>query len=327
MKILGIENCCEEIAIDVVEDGKKILSNVVASSLPLHTKTGGIIPETAAREQTKAFIPTLQSALDIANLKVDQVDSVAVTAGPGLIGSLLVGVESAKTLSYFLDKPIVPVNHLIGHIYANWLEREKPPPFPNISLVVSGGHTELFLMRSHGKFQRLGGTRDDAAGEAFDKVGRLLGLPYPGGPSIQKAADSTKAADFNLPRPLSASGDFDFSFSGLKTATANLVAQQKIKARDIPALAASFQEAVVDSLVHKTLKATKKYGVKTMLLSGGVAANQRLRERLDDAFKSDFFVASPALSVDNGAMIASTAFYNFRPVRWEKVVAAPGELL
>lgn len=327
MKILGIETSCDETALAIVEDGQKILSNVVASSLPLHTKTGGIIPETAAREQSKAIIPSLQEVLNQAELKIDQVDALAVTFGPGLIGSLLVGVETAKSLSYLTSKPLVPVNHLIGHVFANWLERESPPTFPNLALVVSGGHTEILLMKGFGKFTRLGGTRDDAAGEAFDKVARQLGLPYPGGPSIQKTADLTKTSAYSLPRPMLDSPDFDFSFSGLKTAVATLIEKENIKQKDVPALAASFQEAVVETLVTKTLRSSKQYRVKTILLSGGVAANQRLREAFQEKFTGEFFVASPALSVDNGAMIAAAAFYDFKPKPWSKVFSAPGILI
>ncbi|MDP2670909.1 MAG: tRNA (adenosine(37)-N6)-threonylcarbamoyltransferase complex transferase subunit TsaD [bacterium] len=327
MKILGIETSCDETALAVVEDGQRILSNVISSSLPLHTETGGIIPERAAREQTKAIIPTLQAALDEASLKLEQLDAVAVTAGPGLIGSLLVGVETAKTLAYLSSLPLVPINHLIGHVYANWLEREVEPTFPNLALIVSGGHTEIFLMYGHGKFERLGGTRDDAAGEAFDKGARLLGLPYPGGPSIQKKADLTKTALYKLPRPMLGSLDFDFSFSGLKTALATLIEKENIRAKDIPALAASFQEAIVDTLVTKTLKATEKYRVKTILLSGGVAANQRLRNKFQESFDGEIIVSRPDLSVDNGAMIAAAAFYNFKKTGWDTVQTDPGLLL
>jgi N6-L-threonylcarbamoyladenine synthase len=236
------------------------------------------------------------------------------------------GVETAKTLAFFLNKKLIPVNHLVGHVYANWLEKDEAPTFPNISLVVSGGHTEIYLMEGHGKFTRLGGTRDDAAGEAFDKVARLLRLPYPGGPSIQKTADLSRKADFNLPRPMLDSQDFDFSFSGLKTAVATLIEKEKIKDKDVPALAASFQESVVDTLVTKTVKAAKKHGVRKLLLSGGVAANQRLRDRLEAEFPTGFYVASPELSVDNGAMIASAGFFNFEPKNWRKVFSEPGLL-
>jgi len=326
MKILGIETSCDETALAVVEDGQKILSNIVSSSLPLHTKTGGIIPEIAAREQTKAIIPSLQAALEEARIKLDQVDAVAVTYGPGLIGSLLVGVETAKTLSYLTSKPLVPVNHLVGHIYANWLETTEEPQFPNISLVVSGGHTEIYFMEGHGSFLRLGGTRDDAAGEAFDKVARLLGLTYPGGPAIQKVANLKLKETYHLPRPMLNSPDFDFSFSGLKTAVANLAAENKIERKEIPALAASFQEAVVDTLVTKALKAAKERSVQTILLSGGVAANQRLREAFKDRFTGKILVASPSLSVDNGAMVAAAAHFNFDPKPWSSVTSDPGLL-
>ncbi len=326
MKILGIETSCDETAVAVVENGTRILSNIVASSLPLHTKTGGIIPETAAREQTKAIIPSFQASLDEAGLKVDQLDAVAVTFGPGLIGSLLVGVESAKTFSYLTNKPLVPINHLVGHIYANWLEASPSPSFPLLALVVSGGHSEIYYVENHSRFFRLGGTRDDAAGEAFDKVARLLGLPFPGGPSIQKAADLSKKDLYNFPRPMLDSGDFDFSFSGLKTAVSTLLNERKIEEKNIPALAASFQEAVVDTLVSKTLRAAKEKAVSTIVLCGGVAANQRLREAFRQRFDGKLLVSAPELSVDNGAMIAAAAYFNYQPLSWDKVFSDPGLL-
>ncbi len=342
MKILGIETSCDETAAAVVEDGVKILSNIAYSSLPIHAKTGGIIPEVAAREQVKSMTAVLDAVFEYLKIGTDKkgidnykssVDAVAVTYGPGLVGSLLVGVETAKSLAYSWNKPLVPVNHLIGHIYANWLDNPKPPTFPNLSLIVSGGHTELVLMKGHGKFKWLGGTRDDAAGEAFDKTARTLGLSYPGGPAIQEAGGNGDPNAFRLPRPLADSSDLDFSFSGLKTAVVNLVntvkgknSDQELTQKQTADLAASIQEAIVDSLVNKTLKAAEITGVKEILLAGGVAANQRLREKMTQSFSGRVISSNPKLSVDNGAMVASAAFFNFIPIPWEKVKTDPGLL-
>jgi len=333
MKILGIETSCDETAAAIVEDRVKILSNVVSSSINLHEKTGGIIPEIAAREQVKAMVPVLVEVFQVSGIKYQDIDAIAVTYGPGLIGSLLVGVETAKTLSYVWGKSIVPVNHLIGHVYANWLDNPNPPTFPNLVLIVSGGHTELVLMEGHGKFKWLGGTRDDAAGEAFDKTARLLGLGYPGGPAIQKAAEAGDSNAYSLPRPLSDSADFDFSFSGLKTAVVNLVngipreAGVSFSQPQISDLSASIQEAIVDSLLNKTIKAAKKFDAKEILLAGGVAANKRLREKAEEIFDGKVIASDPKLSIDNAAMIAAAAYFNFEPVPWRKVEAGPGILI
>ena len=324
MKILGIETSCDETATAIVEDGTKILANVVASSKELHAKTGGIIPETAAREQLKAIIPSVQTALKEASLSPEELDAIAVTSGPGLLGSLIIGVETAKALSFAWKKPLVPINHLVGHIYANWLENPTPPTFPNLTLVVSGGHSELILAKDHGNFEWLGGTRDDAAGEAFDKTARVLGLTYPGGPAIQNAAKRvTKLANF-LPRPIHDSTDFDFSFSGLKTAVVNLVGEKKLNLEQVSQYAAEIQEAIVDSLLIKTLKAAKKYDVKELLLAGGVAANLRLVEKSKEKFAGIVHAPNPRLCVDNGAMIASAAFFNYKPILWENINADSG---
>jgi len=330
MKVLGIETSCDETAAAVVEDGTKVLSNVVASSLPLHAKTGGIIPEVAAREQAKAMIPVLEEACHVAYVTCRDIDSVAVTFGPGLIGSLLVGVETAKILSYVWNKPLIPINHLIGHLYAPWLDNPEPPKFPLIALIVSGGHTELLYVVGHGKWQSLGGTRDDAAGEAFDKTARLLGLGYPGGPAIEKAARCGNPKKFNLPRPLIDFPDYDFSFSGLKTAVVNLVSdlsrgqEQKpnsLSESQVSDLAAAIQEAVVDVLMRKTTKAAKDFGVREIVLGGGVAANQRLRERMAGDFSGTVYFSPTKLAVDNAVVIAAAAFFNYRPIPWRKVVA------
>ena len=391
MEILGIETSCDETAAAIIETKKgdscvKILSNVVTSSLPLHAKTGGIIPETAARQQVKYIIPVIEKVLRESNLYLPasirqladhlpsstihcpDIDAIAVTIGPGLIGSLLVGVETAKTLAYVWNKPIIPVNHLIGHIYANWiichpelvrchsgLDPESPKErnemlnqvqhdkekvrndkiieFPALALIVSGGHTDLVLMKNHGQIAWLGGTRDDAAGEAFDKIGRLLGLPYPGGPAIEQAAKTGNPKSFNFPRPLIGSDDFDFSFSGLKTAVFRKVSSIKypfgpslgrgqVLSEETKAnLAASIQAAIIDVLVKKTIKAAKKYGVKSILLSGGVAANQNLREEF--ILNTKLFAPPKSLCTDNGAMIASAAFFNYKEVPWQKITANP----
>ncbi len=324
MKILGIETSCDETAAAVIENGTKILSNVVASSLELHAKTGGIIPEVAAREQLKSIIPVIETSLKNAKLSTKDVDAIAVTNGPGLIGSLFIGVETAKTLAYSWSKPIVPTNHLFGHIYANWLENPNPPAFPTLALLVSGGHTELVLLHSHDKFEWLGGTRDDAAGECFDKTARLLGLPYPGGPQIQKAAEKAENIDNSLPRPMSDSKDFDFSFSGLKSDVARRVADKTLSQQEVCNLAASIQAAVVDSLLIKTKKAVEKYKVKEVLLAGGVAANKHLQEEAKKRLQVKVYSAPPRLCTDNGAMIGAAAFFQYKPVPWQEIKADSG---
>lgn len=322
MRILGVETSCDETAAAVVENGTKILSNAVASSVELHQKTGGIIPEVAAREQIKCIIPVIQEAIQSSKVKAQSLEAIAVTAGPGLIGSLLVGVETAKTLAYIWKKPIIPVNHLQAHLYANWLE-EKKPQFPALGLVVSGGHTELVLMEAHGKYQWLGGTRDDAAGECFDKTARLLGLSYPGGPEIARLAKKGNPQAYDLPRPMIKQENLDFSFSGLKTAVINLKRKEKkIRKAD---LAASIQQAIVDVLAAKTVQAVKKHQVKNVLLAGGVAANQLLRKQLAKKLgKIKLYVPSPKLCTDNATYIASWAFFNYQPVSWKKIKVDSG---
>lgn len=352
MGILGIETSCDETAAAVVKDGTKILSNVIASSVELHQKTGGIIPEVAAREQLKCIIPVIEEALAqvsnksklyaIRSTLYANIDVIAVTVGPGLIGSLLVGVETAKTLAYAWKKPIVPINHLQAHLYANWLTPEnkqqrtnnKVPGFPAIGLVVSGGHTDLVLMRDHGKIKWLGGTRDDAAGECFDKTARVLGLSYPGGPEIAKLAEkglpAGKAGNpqaYDLPRPMIRQENLDFSFSGLKTAVINL--KRKQKRINKANLAAGIQQAIIDVLVEKTIRAAKKHKVKSVLLAGGVAANKQLREQMTAEIqklksKISLFIPPPKLCTDNATYIASCAYFNFKPIPWQKIEVNPG---
>ncbi|OGH11701.1 MAG: tRNA (adenosine(37)-N6)-threonylcarbamoyltransferase complex transferase subunit TsaD [Candidatus Levybacteria bacterium RIFCSPHIGHO2_01_FULL_36_15b] len=331
MKILAVETSCDETAASVVKFEKglshvELLSNVVATSLPMHRETGGIIPENAAREQLKYIIPVINQALKEASSKDSDIDSLAVTVGPGLIGSLLVGVETVKAYSYIWKKPIIPVNHLFGHIYANFIGRkEKEIKFPSIALIVSGGHTDLVLIKSHSNIKWLGGTRDDAAGEALDKTGRLLGLSYPAGPKIEDLAK--KGTDtFKFPRPLIESGDYDFSFSGLKTAVLREV-EKGAKPR-LENFCYSVQQAIIDVLIKKTLKAAKEFRTKSILLGGGVAANGKLREQLELEIKNlkleiPLFVPEKRLCTDNAAMIGAAAAFLGKPKSWDKIEANP----
>lgn len=331
MTILGIETSCDETSVAIIQGDKQTLilkANIVASSLALHAKTGGVIPENAAREQIKYIHPVIQEALITAKMELIDIDAFAVTYGPGLIGSLLVGVETAKTLSYVLHKPLIPVNHMLGHIYANWIEHQTIE-FPVLALVVSGGHTDLLVLRKHGDFQLLGGTRDDAAGEAYDKIGRLLGLPYPAGPVIEKLAKQGDPKRFRFPRPLIGSDDYEFSFSGLKTAVLRGVQSLKnIDEQTKADLCRATQDAIIDVLIKKTLKAAKQYNVNSIILSGGVAANQTLRNAFEQTIKdqrptTNFFAPAKKLCTDNAAMIASAAFYNYHPVPWKEITANP----
>ena len=330
MKILGIETSCDETAAAIVENGTKILSNVVASSAEMHAKTGGVIPEQAARQQVRSVLPVIETAFKEAGLSEKDIDLVAVTVGPGLIGSLLVGIETTRTLSLLWKKPAVAVNHLVAHVYANLLSQSQPK-FPALALVVSGGHTDLVLMKSHGNLKWIGGTRDDAAGECFDKCARLLGLSYPGGPAISKAAlEYKKTNGMQLfPRPMINDDNFDWSFSGLKTAVLREVKSNptSLKLRRAE-LAAQVQEAITDVLVEKTLRAVKKFKPQSLLLAGGVAANQRLREKFESEIKNQklkikFFAPPPSLCTDNAAYIASSAYFINSPTGWQQLEANP----
>jgi N6-L-threonylcarbamoyladenine synthase len=317
--VLGIETSCDETAcsIGAIDHNRvTILSNIISSSALLQSKYGGIIPEQAAREQIKAMVPVVKEALAEAKLTSEDLDAVAVTTGPGLIGSLLVGVETAKVLATIWQKPLIPVNHLIGHFYANWITSENNiPHFPCIGLLVSGGHSDLVLFKDHQTFEYLGGTRDDAAGECFDKCARLLNLPYPGGPQISKLAEKGNPRSFNLPRPLEDSLDFDFSFSGLKTAVSNLLDKTNVDKKNLPDLCASIEQAIIDSLIKKTLKATKLKGVDQIIVAGGVAANKKLIAELTTKAKAERIevLAPPTIyCTDNAAMIVSAALFNFK---------------
>jgi N6-L-threonylcarbamoyladenine synthase len=331
MYILGIESSCDETAAAVVLDGRIVASNVVASQVDLHAQYGGVYPEVASRAHVEAISTVVEQALGDARVTLDRIDAVAVTRGPGLVGSLLVGINFAKGLALAANKPLIGVNHLEGHIYSLWLtEPYREVTFPVLVLIVSGGHTSLILMTDHGQYQPLGATLDDAAGEAFDKVGRLLRLPFPGGPHIERAAADGNAMAFEFPRAKT-DGDYDFSFSGLKTAVlrAATVPPSQVK-RDkegdragdrqpmlrtdisVPDLAASFQRAAVNTLVEKTAKAAKDFKVTEIMLAGGVSANQLLRQTM--RAKTDLFVRYPPLSLctDNAAMIAGAAFYRLQ---------------
>ena len=333
MIILSIETSCDETACAIVRDGKEVVSNAIATSSDLHAKTGGIIPENAARQQIKSIIPVINETLTSANIKDPKKDIglIAVTYGPGLIGSLLVGVETAKTLSYLWDKPIVPVNHLVAHIYANWLDQNTVPEFPALALVVSGGHTDMVIMKDHGEVEWIGGTRDDAAGETFDKSARLLELPYPGGPQISKHAklyiDTHPDVGLSFfPRPIINEDNFDFSFSGLKTAVLNEVKDKNLTEAYIDKISAEVQEAIVDVLVTKTERAVRKFNPKSLLVAGGVSANNRLRESLEGMIKSydtKLFIPEIKHCTDNATYIATYAYYNNYPVDLEKITATP----
>lgn len=305
---MGIETSCDETAVAIVKNGREIVANVVASQIESHKRFGGVVPEIASRHHVEQITIVLEEALNQAQISYDDIDAIAVTEGPGLVGALLIGVNAAKAIAFAHGIPLVGVHHIAGHIYANRLVSEMQ--FPLLSLVVSGGHTELVYMKEHGHFEVIGETRDDAAGEAYDKVARTLNLPYPGGPHIDRLAQAGEPS-ITLPRAWLEEDSYDFSFSGLKSAVINTVhnAEQRgetIKPED---LAASFQQSVIDVLVTKTMKATKEYKVEQVLLAGGVAANKGLRSVLEEEFAKlpevELVIPPLALCTDNAAMIAA----------------------
>lgn len=316
LRILGIETSCDETAAAVVEEGRLILSNVIASQIELHAPYGGVFPELAARAHIETIVPVVETALQEAHLGWQDLDAVAVTYGPGLPGSLLVGLNFAKGVALGRNLPLVPVNHLEGHLYAHWLNAEGTagsPPFPLLALIVSGGHTELVLMRDHGQYQPIGSTLDDAAGEAFDKVARMLDLGYPGGPAIEKAAQHGNPRAFDFPRAW-LPGTFDFSFSGLKTEVLRTLSRYNgpRPLRLIADMASSFQAAVVEVLAVKTAQAAREFGAACVALSGGVSANTALRSAMRSRAGVPVFMLPPILCTDNAAMIAAAGSRRFQ---------------
>jgi N6-L-threonylcarbamoyladenine synthase len=306
--IMGIETSCDETAVAIIKNGNEIVANIVASQIESHKRFGGVVPEIASRHHVEQMTIVFEEAMKQANITFDELDAIAVTEGPGLVGALLIGVNAAKALAFAHNIPLVAVHHIAGHIYANRFVKEMT--FPLLSLVVSGGHTEIVFMKEHGHFQVIGETRDDAAGEAYDKVARTLNLPYPGGPHIDRLAQIGEPT-LELPRAWLEEGSYDFSFSGLKSAVINTVHNLTQRGESIAPenLAASFQQSVIDVLVTKTVRATKQYQVKQVLLAGGVAANKGLREALAVAFQEfpdvDLVIPPLALCTDNAAMIAA----------------------
>jgi N6-L-threonylcarbamoyladenine synthase len=321
MVILGVESSCDETAAAVVEDGRRILSNIVASQIAVHSPYGGVVPELASRKHVEAILPVIARALEEASISRNELDAVAVTQGPGLVGALLVGLSAAKSMAYALHKPLIAVNHLEGHMQAAFLGSE-PPTEPYVCLVVSGGHSAIYRVEPDGLSNLLGATRDDAAGEAFDKVAKLLGLGYPGGIAIDRLAAEGNPKAFQFPRALMEKNSLEFSFSGLKTAVANFVRRfgspppaGEPGTYRLEDLLASFQEAVVDVLVTKTLRAAAIYGVKDIAVAGGVAANRRLRERLEEESNChglNLHMPSLCFCTDNAVMIAAAAYTAWR---------------
>ena len=321
MKILGIESSCDETAASVVEDGRRLLSNVVNSQIDIHSVYGGVVPEVAARSHLEVIVPVIEKALSDADSTWADIDAIAVTYAPGLVGSLLIGTLAARTLALLNDKPLYPIHHVEGHVYANFL-LEKTPAFPVLALIVSGGHSQLVLFRDHGDYELLGQTQDDAVGEAFDKVAKIIGLPYPGGPSIADAAKVGNPHAFTFPKARM-QGAYDFSFSGLKTAVLRTVQAETGVGYDFPShqlpervsdglradIAASFQRIAVETLVDKAEKAFRDYSPASVVIAGGVAANQELRRQLTERLPLEIEYAPINLCTDNAAMIASLGYY------------------
>jgi N6-L-threonylcarbamoyladenine synthase len=315
MLVLAIETSCDDTGVAVILDGRKILSNVVSSQDSIHQKYGGVVPELASRRHIESIVPIVTEALETAKVTLRDIDGIAVTQGPGLVGSLLVGLSFAKSLAFVTGLPFVGVNHIEAHLSAIFLE-ENPPRFPFIGLVVSGGHTSLFRVDGFGKYKRLGQTRDDAAGEAFDKVAKLLGLGYPGGPIIDELSKSGNPRAIRFPRPSLGKNSLDFSFSGLKTAVVNYVKSNPEPTRGysedlVQDIVSSFQEAVVDVLVKKTLQAAQQQGLRKVVLSGGVAANQHLREKIKEEAsreKVKVYIPPPSFCTDNAAMVGVVGY-------------------
>ncbi len=316
MRILGIETSCDETSVAIVDDGKIILSNIVLSQINLHQKYGGVVPEIASRAHLQTFLPVLEESLAKAECTIKDMDALAVTYGPGLVGALLMGVTAAKSIALLQNIPIMAVNHLHGHIYAAFLENPDIE-FPLVCLIVSGGHTTLVYMPEHVKFVHLGSTFDDAAGEAFDKVGKRLGLDYPSGPHVDRLAKSGNSNAIQFPRSYLEKGSYDFSFSGLKTAVIRYLEKHPVdmNGNSLENITASFQQAVVDVLVEKTYSAAEDKEAKSVIVCGGVAANSALRQQLTSKFKnqrSKLYIPQPGLCTDNAAMIATVGYYQIQ---------------
>ena len=319
--ILAIESSCDETAAAVVKNGREVLSNVISSQIALHTLYGGVVPEIASRKHMEAIDGVIQTALQEAGTTLEEIDAVGVTYGPGLVGALLVGLAEAKALAFAAGKPLVGVHHIEGHICANYIENKDFEP-PYIALVVSGGHSHLVFVSDYGKYEILGRTRDDAAGEAYDKVARAIGMGYPGGPKIDAAAKKGNPDAIHFPRVFLEEDSYDFSFSGLKSAVLNYVNKQKMMGEPIVPedVAASFQQSVVEVLVTKTIRAAKEKGVSKVALAGGVASNSALRQRMGAACEKEglyLSIPSPVLCTDNAAMIGCAAYYEYLAGVWD----------
>lgn len=313
--ILGIESSCDETAAAVVKNGREVLSNVISSQIELHKLYGGVVPEIASRKHIEKIDQVIEEALETAGKTLEEIDAIAVTYGPGLVGALLVGVAEAKALAYASHKPLVGVHHIEGHVSANYIEnKELEPAF--LCLIVSGGHTHLVLVKDYGEYEIIGRTRDDAAGEAFDKVARAIGLGYPGGPKIDKLAKEGNPNAIKFPRAKVENAPHDFSFSGVKSAVLNYMNGCKMKGIEVNRadIAASFQDAVVEVLVLRTIEAAKEYGMKKVALAGGVASNQGLRAKMKEACEKEgleLYYPSPVFCTDNGAMIGVAGYYEY----------------
>ena len=314
--ILGLESSCDETSCSIVKNGRIDIGTSISTQISIHKNYGGVVPEIASREHVKNITFVIEECLEKAQMKIEDIDAIAITYGPGLIGSLLIGLEAAKTLSFIYNKPLIPVHHIAGHIYANSLEKEMK--FPLLALVVSGGHTELVLMKDHYKFEKLGGTLDDAIGECYDKVARVLGLEYPGGPKVDKLAHMGKPT-YKLPIPMN-DDSYNFSFSGLKSAVINLNhnLEQRNEQLNKEDLATSFQNVAITEIINKTRKAIKEENIKTLIVAGGVAANQGLREEVTKLGKElgvDVTIPSMKYCTDNATMIAAAGYYAYKDGR------------